>query len=129
MMNESDNIDRSESVVEEDYGLNGADGSTGTDDYDAPVDVAKEGNFDDDSDKKGEEEHEQSSEKRGTYPADCYSFLALHGPIKSPTFFSFGLTVWMFQVRTNCNNLSRPLVVDIIVVVSLSSCIICRSAH
>jgi len=87
--------------VEEDYELNGADGTRGsvTDD-DAPVAVAKEGNVDDDSDKKGEDEYEQSSETNGTYPADCYSFLALYGPINSPFFFSFGFTVWLFQVRT-----------------------------
>lgn len=44
----------------------------------------------------------RSSEVRnastGTYPADCYSFLALHGPMDDPGLFSFGLTVWMFQI-------------------------------
>ena len=100
-MKESDNIDPS-GCVEEDYGLSVAanNGITGTDD-DVPVAVAKEGSFDNESDQKGEEEDEQSSETGGqTYPADCYSFLTLHGPIKSPKFFFFGLTVWLFQVRT-----------------------------
>ena len=106
-MNESDNIDQSESVMQEDYGLNGADdSSSGTDDDDdAPFAVAKEGNFDDEIGMEvvvGDDEDEKasSSETNGTYPADCYSFLALHGPIKSPTFFAFGFTVWMFQVRS-----------------------------
>jgi len=100
MMKESENIDRSGSV-EEDYELNGADGTRGsvTDD-DAPVAVAKEGNFDDEIGMEMGDEDEQSSETRGTYPADCYSFLALYGPINSPFFFSFGFTVWLFQVRT-----------------------------
>ena len=115
MMNESDNnIDQSESVMQEGYGLNGADNgssSSGTDDDDddndddAPFAVAKEGNFDDEIGMEvvvGDDEDEKasSSETNGTYPADCYSFLALHGPIKNPTFFAFGFTVWMFQVRS-----------------------------
>ncbi len=33
------------------------------------------------------------------YPSDCYSFLALHGPLEQPKFFFFGVLVWAFQVR------------------------------
>jgi hypothetical protein len=32
------------------------------------------------------------------YPADTYSILALHGPIESRAFFSFGLMVYLFQI-------------------------------
>eukprot|EP00531_Pseudo-nitzschia_arenysensis_P000586 CAMPEP_0116127834 /NCGR_PEP_ID=MMETSP0329-20121206/7043_1 /TAXON_ID=697910 /ORGANISM="Pseudo-nitzschia arenysensis, Strain B593" /LENGTH=1048 /DNA_ID=CAMNT_0003621943 /DNA_START=256 /DNA_END=3405 /DNA_ORIENTATION=+ len=35
---------------------------------------------------------------KGTYPADCYSFMALHGPFEAPRFFFFGFLVWVFQV-------------------------------
>ena len=38
---------------------------------------------------------EQSVE---TYPADCYSFLALHGPLENPQLFSFGFLVWASQI-------------------------------
>jgi len=33
-----------------------------------------------------------------TYPADCYSFLAIHSPLQNPFFFCFGFTVFVFQV-------------------------------
>jgi len=33
-----------------------------------------------------------------TYPADCYSFIAIHSPFSSPFFFLFGFTVWVFQI-------------------------------
>lgn len=36
---------------------------------------------------------------KGTYPADCYSFMAVHGPFERPLFFFFGFLVWAFQVR------------------------------
>jgi hypothetical protein len=32
------------------------------------------------------------------YPDDTYSLLALHGPIKNPRFFFFGLMVFLFQI-------------------------------
>ena len=95
MMKESDNIDPS---VEEGHGLNGASGDT-DDEAAAAVAVAREPSSDGASDMKGREEEDQS-ETNGTYPADCYSFLAIHGPIKSPVFFTFGFTVWLFQVQT-----------------------------
>lgn len=47
----------------------------------------------------GASEGSQTSErKNGVYPADCYSFIAIHGPIESPLFFGFGFTVWAFQI-------------------------------
>ena len=33
-----------------------------------------------------------------TYPADCYSFLALYHPWENFRYWSFGFIVWMFQV-------------------------------
>jgi len=33
-----------------------------------------------------------------TYPDDCFSFLTIHGPIGSPFFFWFGMSVTMLQV-------------------------------
>ena len=33
-----------------------------------------------------------------TYPADCYSFIAVHSPFKKPQFFFFGIMVFVFQV-------------------------------
>eukprot|EP00536_Pseudo-nitzschia_multiseries_P007046 jgi/Psemu1/304527/fgenesh1_kg.157_\ len=33
-----------------------------------------------------------------TYPADCYSFMAIHSPVKHPFYFFFGFTVFGFQV-------------------------------
>jgi len=33
-----------------------------------------------------------------TYPADCYSFMAVHSPFKKPYFYFFGFTVWVFQI-------------------------------
>ena len=33
-----------------------------------------------------------------TYPPDCYSFLAIHGPFKNPFFFAFGMMVFSFQL-------------------------------
>jgi hypothetical protein len=36
--------------------------------------------------------------KQGLYPADTYSILAIHGPIESPAYFSFGLLVYLFQI-------------------------------
>ena len=48
---------------------------------------------------KGDTEQGSSKDSESepqTYPADCYSFLSLHGPKSG--FFYFGLLVWMFQV-------------------------------
>lgn len=43
---------------------------------------------------------QQSSERKNSkYPADCYSFMSLHGPLEQPKFFFFGVLVWAFQVR------------------------------
>ncbi|VEU41669.1 unnamed protein product [Pseudo-nitzschia multistriata] len=36
--------------------------------------------------------------ERKTFPKDCYSFLSLHSFVDSPLFFSFGFTVFLFQV-------------------------------
>ena len=37
---------------------------------------------------------QQSSErKKSKYPADCYSFISLHGPLEQPKFFFFGVLV------------------------------------
>ena len=45
-----------------------------------------------------------------TYPADCYSFLTLHGPFEKPLFFGFGILVWLFQVgNETTTGLSCPL--------------------
>jgi hypothetical protein len=38
------------------------------------------------------------SKSNGTWPADCYSFIALHGPTEDPVFFGFGFMVWAFQI-------------------------------
>jgi hypothetical protein len=38
---------------------------------------------------------------RGTYPADCYSFMAVHGPFDGTHYFYFGFLVWVFQVRSD----------------------------
>lgn len=46
---------------------------------------------------KGETESERTM--AGTYPADCYTFMALHGPFEKNLFFYFGFLVWLFQVR------------------------------
>jgi len=40
----------------------------------------------------------QQSEENGNWPPDCYTFLALHGPLENPVFFLFGFTVWAFQM-------------------------------
>lgn len=51
------------------------------------------------SDEIGASEGSRPSEKKnGTYPSDCYSFIAIHGPIENPIYFGFGFTVWAFQV-------------------------------
>jgi hypothetical protein len=39
-----------------------------------------------------------SSGKVETYPADCYSFIAIHNPFVEPLFFFFGLMVFIFQM-------------------------------
>ena len=39
------------------------------------------------------------------YPADCYSFLSIHGPFEQPKFFAFGVIIWLFQVRTVSNGI------------------------
>ena len=39
------------------------------------------------------------------YPADCYSFLSIHGPFEQPKFFAFGVIIWLFQVRTVWNGI------------------------
>jgi hypothetical protein len=36
--------------------------------------------------------------KYGTYPADCYSFMSIHGPFDKNGYFYFGFAVWAFQV-------------------------------
>ena len=112
-MKQTSNIDPSLSSQEEDYEVKGSvssssDGasiSTGDHDVDAAIVIAvtSEANFDDEaqSDMKGDDELQEQSEMSGTYPADCYSFLAIHGPTENPTFFSFGILVWLFQVRTD----------------------------
>ncbi len=41
----------------------------------------------------------ESKASTGTYPADCYTFMALHGPFDGNRFFYFGFLVWAFQVR------------------------------
>ena len=114
-MKQTSNIDPS---VEEGQGLNGSissssDGtSTGDHDVDAGI-------------MKGDDElQDQSETKNGTYPADCYSFLAIHGPIKSPAFFTFGLTVWLFQVREDP---FHSLFAHTSNNFCVSSCIVCRS--
>jgi hypothetical protein len=33
-----------------------------------------------------------------TYPADCYSFIAVHSPLEGPFYFFFGLMVFCFQI-------------------------------
>ena len=38
------------------------------------------------------------SRELATYPADSYSFLAIHGPLAHPPFFLFGLGVWICQM-------------------------------
>ena len=43
--------------------------------------------------------NERQSEARQTWPSDCYSFIALHGPLDNPRFFLFGILVWAMQVR------------------------------
>ena len=35
----------------------------------------------------------------GSYSADCYSFMAIHGPFDKNLYFYFGFMVWLFQVR------------------------------
>ena len=63
---------------------------------DAVATLSREGIFD----KLNDMEEERSSSNRmdAKYPADCYSFLSLHGPFENPKFFAFGVMVWMFQV-------------------------------
>ena len=39
-----------------------------------------------------------TSSRNYTYPADCYSFLALHSPYSNFGFFLFGFMVWAFQI-------------------------------
>lgn len=40
---------------------------------------------------------DDGSKDGGTYPADCYSFMSIHGPTSG--YFYFGFIVWAFQVR------------------------------
>lgn len=49
-------------------------------------------------DEVSDEEDVYSKRANAKYPADCYSFLALHGPFEAPVFFFFGVMVWLFQV-------------------------------
>ena len=60
------------------------------------IDDAKNGADDEVNDLKDERIIKRHEAK---YPADCYSFLAIHGPFEKPLLFSFGLMVWAFQVR------------------------------
>ena len=50
---------------------------------------------DDDTDEK----EVQLLPEAQTWPADCYSFVALHGLIENPGLFLVGFSVWAFQVR------------------------------
>ena len=57
---------------------------------------------DQDRDFEGSAEEKFDNESKpctGTYPADCYTFMALHGPFDGNRFFYFGFFVWVFQVR------------------------------
>ena len=40
----------------------------------------------------------KSDGERQTYPADCYSFIALHSPFDRGGYFYFGFSVWACQV-------------------------------
>ena len=42
--------------------------------------------------------HGKTSGISGTYPADCYSFLALYSPLDHFGFWLFGFMVWLFQI-------------------------------
>ena len=79
-------------------GANSSDDASDDDNFDgATVGVAKEGNFEDE--RTDENTDEQQSEAHKTWPADCYSFVALNEPLENPIIFSFGVMVWVFQVR------------------------------
>jgi len=39
-----------------------------------------------------------TTNSRHTYPADCYSLIATHGPLDKSGFFYVGLIVWLFQI-------------------------------
>ena len=57
---------------------------------------------------KNEQQEEQNNNNKNnngggrdhveTYPADCYSFMAIHSPLKDPGFFAFGFLVFTFQI-------------------------------
>ena len=48
-------------------------------------------------------ETELESSTVGTYPADCYTFMAINGPFEKNGFFWFGFIVWAIQVRRKNN--------------------------
>ena len=48
---------------------------------------------------KGETFEGETQACAGTYPAVCYSFMAIHGPFEPNGYFFFGFLVWAFQVR------------------------------
>jgi hypothetical protein len=39
-----------------------------------------------------------ANDETGTYPADCYSILSIYGPLDNLLNFSFGMTVYLFQM-------------------------------
>ena len=68
-------------------------------------------------------EKDLSSERiDAKYPADCYSFISLHSPFERPTFFAFGVLVWLFQVRlrTFSTILLMPLRLSLPALISFS---------
>ena len=44
-------------------------------------------------------EDDDNSKEFDTYPADCYSFMSIHGPTSG--YFYCGFIVWAFQVRAD----------------------------
>mmetsp|Transcript_63806 Transcript_63806/g.71312 ORF Transcript_63806/g.71312 Transcript_63806/m.71312 type:complete len:1086 (-) Transcript_63806:338-3595(-) len=46
----------------------------------------------------GKADSESDDDDVQTYPADCYSFVALHSPFDGLGFWSFGVFVWTFQI-------------------------------
>ncbi len=72
--------------------------------------VDPDGTINKDNSRKAEQspwDHQSPERKNAKYPPDCYSFLSLHGPLENPTFFSFGVVVWAFQVR--CSSVDRSI--------------------
>ena len=54
-------------------------------------------------DREANQETESEKTNFGNYPADCYTFMSLHGPFDKTLYFYFGFLVWAFQVRpTHC---------------------------